>query len=212
MNHSEKIVVCEEIHLVPDKEATIRCKLGKAPWKVQNAQIIAKVQVTNKQQYHTLRVKVQDDQIVLKFINTTPSSIRIKQGQILGCVDLRSVGVYMIEQDQLLHLHERDITFMSKEEMQEILMESMESWMKVFDKNEDEIDPDDPYCWLSDSDIRKKMTDNEILDKFVNLDKSILTEEEKKDFQKILYKHKKAFSLRDEIGTCKQFSGIIGHQ
>ena len=46
------------------------------------------------------------------------------------------------------------------------------------------------------------MTDNEILDKFVNLDKSILTEEEKEDFHKILHKHKKAFLLRDKIGTC----------
>ncbi len=64
------------------------------------------------------------------------------------------------------------------------------------------MDLNDPYPWLPDTDIRKKMTDNQILDKFVNLDKSILTEKEKKIFHKILHRHKKAFSLRDEIGTC----------
>ncbi len=93
MNHSQTILSCEEIHLVPDEETTKKCRLGKEPWKNQNVQIIVKVQVTNKQQYHTLRVKVQDDQITLKFINTTSSSI--KTGQLLGYVDLRSIGMYV---------------------------------------------------------------------------------------------------------------------
>ena len=34
------------------------------------------------------------------------------------------------------------------------------------------------------------------------LDKSCLTEEEKEDIMKMLYKYKDAFSLRDETGTC----------
>ena len=63
------------MHLVPSEETTIRYKLGKAPWQIQNVQIIMRVQVTNKQQYHMLRVKVQDNQVALKFVNTTPSSI-----------------------------------------------------------------------------------------------------------------------------------------
>ncbi len=97
LNQSQKILSCEEIHLVPDEETTIRCRLGKAPWKIQNVQIIVKVHVTNKQQYQMLRVKVQDDQVALKFVNTTPSSIKIKQGQLLGCMGLRSIGMYVVE-------------------------------------------------------------------------------------------------------------------
>ncbi len=49
LNESQTILSCEDIHLVPDEQITIRCRLGKAPWKIQNAQTIAKVQVTNKQ-------------------------------------------------------------------------------------------------------------------------------------------------------------------
>ena len=45
-------------------------------------------------------------------------------------------------------------------------------------------------------------SDREILDKYVDLDKSCLTEEEKKQVMDMLYKYKDAFSLRDEISTC----------
>ena len=46
------------------------------------------------------------------------------------------------------------------------------------------------------------MTDQEILDKYIDLDKSCLTEKEKKQVMEMLYKYKEAFSLRHEIGTC----------
>ena len=46
------------------------------------------------------------------------------------------------------------------------------------------------------------MTDKEILDKYIDLNKSCLTEKERKEVMDMLYKHKEAFSLRDEIGTC----------
>ena len=41
----------------------------------------------------------------------------------------------------------------------------------------------------------------EILDKYVDLDKSCLTDKEKKQVMDMLYNYKDAFSLRDEIGT-----------
>ena len=46
------------------------------------------------------------------------------------------------------------------------------------------------------------MSDKEILDKYIDLDKSCLTDEEKIQVMDMLYKYKHAFSLRDEIGTC----------
>ena len=44
------------------------------------------------------------------------------------------------------------------------------------------------------------MTDKEILDKYIDLDKSCLTEKEKKEVMDMLYKE--AFILRNKIGTC----------
>ena len=45
------------------------------------------------------------------------------------------------------------------------------------------------------------MTDREILDKYIDLEKSCLTKEEWKEIMEMLWKYREAFSLRDEIGT-----------
>ena len=45
------------------------------------------------------------------------------------------------------------------------------------------------------------MTDKEILDKYIDLDNSCLTELEKAQMRDMIY-HREAFSLREEIGTC----------
>ena len=46
------------------------------------------------------------------------------------------------------------------------------------------------------------MTDREILEKYINLDNTCLSEKEKKEVMDMLYGYKEAFSLRDEIGAC----------
>ena len=46
------------------------------------------------------------------------------------------------------------------------------------------------------------MTDKGILEKYIDLEKSCLTEKEKSQVMDMLYKYKEAFRLRDEIGTC----------
>ena len=58
------------------------------------------------------------------------------------------------------------------------------------------------FPWLEDTDERKYMTDREILDKYVNLDRSCLSKIEKTQVRDLLYKYKNAFSLRDKIGLC----------
>ena len=64
------------------------------------------------------------------------------------------------------------------------------------------VDPDDKYPWLDKDDPCRNMTDREIIEKFVDLSKSELTEKEKKELYDLLVKYREAFSLRDEIGEC----------
>ena len=45
------------------------------------------------------------------------------------------------------------------------------------------------------------MADKEILEKYINLDNSCLSKEERVKVMDMLFKYKEAFSLRDEIGT-----------
>ena len=56
--------------------------------------------------------------------------------------------------------------------------------------------------WLEQYDERRNMSDSEILDKYIDLDKSCLLDSEKKQVMDMLYKYKGTFSLRDEMGTC----------
>ena len=65
-----------------------------------------------------------------------------------------------------------------------------------------QADGQDPYPWLEKDDPRRNMTDEEILKKYVDLKNSKLTASQKRKLENIMIKYKKAFSLRDEIGTC----------
>ena len=82
---------------------------------------------------------------------------------------------------------------------------------KLVDRNEPPVENDtnivpdkdkDPYPWLDKDDPRRNMTDQEILEKYVDLSDSNLNAAEKKSLYKVLLKYKEAFSLRDEIGLC----------
>ena len=53
--------------------------------------------------------------------------------------------------------------------------------------------------------MKAEMSDREILDKYVDLDKSCLSDSEKSEKKQVmdmLYKYKNEFSLRGDISTC----------
>ena len=62
--------------------------------------------------------------------------------------------------------------------------------------------PPDPYPWLDEDDPQRDMTDEEILYQYIDLSKSHLTNKEKEEVMDLIVTHKKAFSVRDEIGKC----------
>ena len=61
---------------------------------------------------------------------------------------------------------------------------------------------DDKYPWLDPDDIRRNMTDKEILQIKLNLKDSVLDEKGKEEFLEKVEQFTDIFSLRDEIGTC----------
>ena len=63
-------------------------------------------------------------------------------------------------------------------------------------EKEGKLETGEKYPWLDKTDERKYMSDREILEKYINLDNTCLTEEEKKEVMDMLYKYKEAFSLR----------------
>ena len=76
----------------------------------------------------------------------------------------------------------------------------------IIDKTRDSKQgSDDPFPWLDKNDPRRKLTNRQILEDKIKLEKSILPPEQRKEFLGMLESKRDAFSLRDEIGTCPYF-------
>ena len=116
---------------------------------------------------------------------------------MLGILDLRSLGYYNIKQGVLQQTLSKCYNFESAEK----LCEEFNTLVNKLKKDENASEKD-TYPWLEDSDERKHMTDKEILDKYIDLGNSCLTDSEKMQVRDMIYEYKDAFSLRDEIGTC----------
>ena len=89
-----------------------------------------------------------------------------------------------------------------KFERAEKLCNYFNKFVNKLKKEREQKIPEDKYPWLDPDGECRYMTDKEILDKYINLDNSCSTKEEKKEVMDMLYEYRDAFSLRDEIGTC----------
>ena len=144
-----------------------------------------------------LKLKFIRNQASLDVTNNTWETVIFDPKQMLGILDLRSLGYYKIRQGVLQQNLSKCYHFESSEK----LCEEFNTLISEL-KNDDKISDKERYSWLEDSDERKYMTDREIWDKYIDLDKSCLMESEKKEERDMIYIYKDAFSLRDEIGTC----------
>ena len=63
-------------------------------------------------------------------------------------------------------------------------------------KKEERLETAENIPWLDKMDERKYMSDREILEKYIDLSKTCLYEEEKEEVMDMTYKYKKAFSLK----------------
>ena len=114
--------------------------------------------------------------------------------EMMGIIDLRSLGFYKIKQEVLQEHLGRHYHF----KLADNVCEQYNRFVNVMRKEEE--NSEGKFPWLDDTDERKYMTDRDILDKYVNLDNSCLTKIEKKQVRDLLYKYNDAFNLRDEIG------------
>ena len=121
-----------------------------------------------------------------------------KPEEVIGIIDLRSLGYYKIKQGILQQNLSRYYRF----EKAEKLCQYFSDFINTLKKEREQNSLGDKYPWFDQDDERRHMTDNEILDKYIDLDQSCLSKEEKKEVMDMLYTYREAFSLRDEIGTC----------
>ena len=143
-----------------------------------------------------MKLKFIREKAALKIINNTSETVTFNKNNMMGILDLRSLGYYKVRQDVLQKHLGKHYHF----ELAEDVCAQFNRFVNLLKKEEE--NPKEKYPWLDDKDERKYMTDREILDKYINLDNTCLTKAEKKEVRDLVYKYKDAFSLRDEIGTC----------
>ena len=132
----------------------------------------------------------------MKIKNNTHETVTHGRTDMMGIVDLRSLGFYKIKQEVLQEHLSRHYHF----ELADDVCDQYNRLVNLMRKEEEKSEGKFP--WLDDTDDRKHMTDREILDKYINLDNSCLTKAEKEQVRDLLYQYKDAFSLRDKIGLC----------
>ena len=159
---------------------------------------ITKMLDAKEQKTLTMKLKFIRNRAMFKVTNSTHETVTFDPKEMLGIVDLRSLGYYKIKQGVL----QQNISSMYHFESMTTVCDQFNRLINTLRKEEEETCSMDKYPWLDDSDERKHITDREILDKYIDLEGSCLTKWKKQNLRTLIYEYKDGFSLRDEIGTC----------
>ena len=149
----------------------------------------------------TAKVAVQKNVMSFEVINTDDSPLLMKKNVVMRYRGARSLGFYHISNNKLKDQFGKQYSFIPIHLFQERMNMLSSQVAERFTPSES-TSVSDPYPWLEADDPHQHMTDEEILDKAIDLSKSALTIPEKKELMSIIHTHKAAFSLRDEIGKC----------
>ena len=122
-----------------------------------------------------LKVKFVHNITMLDMINNSnPETVILNLREALGILDLRSLGYYKVKQGVIQQKLSRFYEFESADEVCMQFNNLINTLRK-----EQKLDTGEKFPWLDNSDKRKYMSDREILKKYINLDNTCLTEEEK---------------------------------
>ena len=163
------------IHFFPQKKIEINPKEQKlvvveAPFVEEiSGMAIVKLLDMQEQVTNMMKLKFIRNRVTLKVTNNTHETVTFDLTEMIGILDLRSLGYYKIKQDVLQQNLSKHCHFESADAM-------CEQFNRVVNllKKEEEVSTEN-YPWLDKNDERKYMTDREILDIYINLDNSCLT-------------------------------------
>ena len=149
----------------------------------------------------TAQCTLKDNLGVIDMVNTSSYLFLFTDQKTFGIVDIRSLGYYNIRHSTLQYnLSISNYHHMApvhcRHDKTRTPKQTCKQHVKPRSANGDR------YPWLDKKDPRRNMTDEEILDTYIDLSKSSLTDKEKEALMSVIKTHKKAFSLRDEIGNC----------
>ena len=191
MNRSVPIYPEKEVILKPDEQKLVKVKAAF----VDEISGLAIIKIIDGGTYSTLLIKLKftHNKAILDVKNKGKDTMILRPKEMIGIIDLRSLGYYKIKQEILQQNLSRYYRFKEAEK----LCEYFNKFVNMLKEEREQKSPTDKYPWLDPDDERRHMTDREILDKFINLNKSCLSKEEKTKVMDMLSKYREAFSLRD---------------
>ena len=123
---------------------------------------IVKILDMKEQATSMTKLKFIQNKVVLKITNTTHETVTLGWTEMIGVVDLRSLGFYKIKQAVLQEHLGKHYHF----ELADDICNQFNRFVNLMRKEEETSEG--KYPWLEDTDERKYMTDREILDKYIN--------------------------------------------
>ena len=144
-----------------------------------------------------IKLKFTCNKAILDIKNAGKDTMILNLQEMIGVVDIRSLGYYKIKQGILQQNLSRYYRF----EEASKLCEYFNKFVDTLKKYREQTTSVDKYPWLDPEDERTNVMDREILEKCIDLGISCLNREEKMKLMDMLYKYQETFSLRDEIGT-----------
>ena len=187
---------------------------------IQQLNGLAIIKVFQANQCYTMQIKLFNNTTVIDMVNHSNKTMYFSKQRAIGIVDIRSLGYYSVKQAVLEYNLGEHYEFASFNKLASVYEDMKLAKYQMKQKEEEKkqkrkamkrkaeepekisVETEDPYPWLPADDKRRKMGDDEIIEKFVDLTGSDMTDEEKDEFIQILKDHRDAFSLRDEIGEC----------
>ena len=196
LNRSLPILPKEKVIIKPGEQKLVKIE---APF-TDEISSFAIIKLIDKLTHSVMVMKVKfvRNIAMLDMINNSNlETLILNPREALGILDLRLLGYYKIKQGVIQQKLSR---FYELESADEVCIQFNNLINTLRKEQKSETGEKSP--WPDNSDKRKYMSDREILRKYINLDNTCLTEDEKEEVMNMLYKYKEAFSLRDEIGTC----------
>ena len=119
---------------------------------------------------------------MLDIMDSSSEILIFSPKEVIGLLDLKSLGYYKIQQGVL----QQNLSKFYKFKSVENVSNQINSLINTL-KNEERLETGEKYPWLDKTDERKYMPDREILKKYIDLNNTCL-HEEKEEVMDMLYK------------------------
>ena len=108
-----------------------------------------------------IKLKLTCNKAILDIRNAGKDTMILNPKEMIGIVDIQSLGYYQIKQGIL----QQNLSKYYKFEEAGKLCEYFNKFVNTLKKDREQVSPVDKYPWLDPEDERRNMTDREILEK-----------------------------------------------